>query len=520
MYSYIAFFNLVFFSLICAREHLVFVEDLALPQTFHVIEQVQNRYIVIATDDELNLIRKRNSSCKVLDENSRDNTYFLVFPSIRETRENIAKTATILDEFQGGYLVKVSPENEESLFDLIAEFNYLESDKMVFQTEIPQELLDVDKTYNPEIQKIVNSVSTDSLESFIRHLQEVPSRHVNYSFLEDEAVPWICEKLEDYGCDSVYTQDVPNYNAPNVIGIKLGVKYPSYTKYYMIGGHPDAQPRRNPNYGADDNATGCAAFLEAARVFKDYTFDYTIVFMAFNAEEVGLHGSTHYAREAYNRGDSVLSVLNMERCAHVKDEARLYLTKRQSMPSTKVLADLFMQAAQTYNINLEMSYNPIELTNSDHAPFWNRGYTAIMSKEMDEPPVYHTIEDTLHHPNGANNLEFHTAVVKTGIATLAELAGLTPTNIETQGTKDAETDFSIWRLPGKQIILRTSIKPSHIEKITIYTAMGRAIKTLDIPQGKENTGIFKWDGTNVPAGVYFIELQSIYGKHYTSFLML
>lgn len=525
MYRFIIFFNLAMLSAVSAHEYLVLIEDLIETQKYYVIEQIQNRSIVIATDEEINMMQKKKCRYQALDENPREKTYYLIFPSMKETRGNIEKTATILTEFQGGYLIRVSQENEHCLFDLKAEFNYLEFDRMVFETYIPPKLRNPQVTYNPDIQKIVNSVSTDTLESFIRHLQEIPSRHADYSFLADQAVPWICEKLIEYGCDSVYIQDVPNYNAPNVIGIKLGAQYPSYTKYYMIGGHPDCQPRSNPNYGADDNGTGTAAFLETARVFKDHTFDYTIVYIAFNAEEVGLHGSNQYAKVAYERGDSILSVLNMERCAYVKDEAGLYLTYKRSMPSTKALADLFMECAETYNTNLVSSYNPVELTNSDHAPFWNRGYTAIMSKEMDEPPVYHTVEDTLHHPDGANNLDFHTSVVKTGVATMAELAGLTPTNIKNNGTKDTKVSFSIQRLSGKQIILRTTLKPSHIKKITIYNACGRMIKTLDIAQNSQNPGAYQWNGKNrsgnsVAEGVYFIELQSIYGKYCTSFLML
>ncbi len=64
------------------------------------------------------------------------------------------------------------------------------------------------------------------------------------------------------------------------------------------------------------------------------------------------------------------------------------------------------------------------------------------------------------------------------------------------------------------------MKMSNIKKITIYNAGGRIIKTLDIPQNSENTDILKWNGSDVPSGVYFIELQSIYGKYCTSFLML
>ncbi|MBV8331666.1 MAG: M28 family metallopeptidase, partial [Candidatus Eremiobacteraeota bacterium] len=62
--------------------------------------------------------------------------------------------------------------------------------------------------------------------------------------------------------------------------------------------------------GADDNGSGVAAVLEAARVMAATPFRGTIVFACFDGEELGLWGSDHYARELAKAGAPVLAVLN------------------------------------------------------------------------------------------------------------------------------------------------------------------------------------------------------------------
>jgi hypothetical protein len=62
--------------------------------------------------------------------------------------------------------------------------------------------------------------------------------------------------------------------------------------------------------GADDNGSGVAAVLEAARVMSATTFRGTIVFACFDGEELGLWGSNHYAKELASRNAPVLAVLN------------------------------------------------------------------------------------------------------------------------------------------------------------------------------------------------------------------
>ncbi|MGA8533648.1 MAG: M20/M25/M40 family metallo-hydrolase, partial [Candidatus Tumulicola sp.] len=62
--------------------------------------------------------------------------------------------------------------------------------------------------------------------------------------------------------------------------------------------------------GADDNGSGVAAVLEAARVMAATHFRGTIVFACFDGEELGLWGSNHFAQEEAARHVPILAVLN------------------------------------------------------------------------------------------------------------------------------------------------------------------------------------------------------------------
>jgi hypothetical protein len=62
--------------------------------------------------------------------------------------------------------------------------------------------------------------------------------------------------------------------------------------------------------GADDNASGVAAVLDAARVMAPHHFKGTILFVAFDGEELGLWGSAHLSAELKAKNEPVLAVLN------------------------------------------------------------------------------------------------------------------------------------------------------------------------------------------------------------------
>ena len=72
----------------------------------------------------------------------------------------------------------------------------------------------------------------------------------------------------------------------NIIGIKRGTRSPN--EIVVVGGHADSVSQ---SPGANDNASGTAAVLEAARILAAMPTARTIHFIAFGAEEIGLIGS-------------------------------------------------------------------------------------------------------------------------------------------------------------------------------------------------------------------------------------
>lgn len=101
-----------------------------------------------------------------------------------------------------------------------------------------------------------------------------------------------------------YTTGGTTYNVKNVIGVKQGMTRPD--EIIVVGAHYDSTGYS----GADDNASGVAGVLEAARVLSQYDFAATVMFVAFDNEENGLYGSQHMAAD--HAGDNITSMISAD----------------------------------------------------------------------------------------------------------------------------------------------------------------------------------------------------------------
>jgi len=93
----------------------------------------------------------------------------------------------------------------------------------------------------------------------------------------------------------------------NVVATKWGMVHPS--RQYLIGGYYDSANAP----GADDDASGVALVLEAARVLSQYDAEYTIRFVAFDVKEQGLLGSQAYV--AAHPADNFLGMISADQVA-------------------------------------------------------------------------------------------------------------------------------------------------------------------------------------------------------------
>ena len=174
--------------------------------------------------------------------------------------------------------------------------------------------------------------------------------------------------------------------AYNVIGTLAGTD--PEAGYYIVCAHYDATGtrsvggwdwQRDPAPGADDNASGVALVLESAKLLAGQRFPWSILFIAWSGEELGLLGSQAYATLAADRNDPILGVLNFDMIGFNDLQQRLELVTN---PGSHWLADQMASVAERYAI--ELNVDLLEdggARLSDHAPFWARGYDAILGIE-------------------------------------------------------------------------------------------------------------------------------------------
>lgn len=228
-----------------------------------------------------------------------------------------------------------------------------------------------------------------------------------------KAADFIFEKFTELG----YTPEIQTFNGvrgENVIATKIGTKYPD--KEFIICGHYDNMPSGSTAPGADDNASGTVAVLEAARILSPFDFDYTLRFAAWDEEEIGLEGSYVYAGSAYYQGHEILGVLNLDMIAWDSDNDYTYTIATNDL--SQAFTNDYIATTALYQPQFEHNY--YYTTASDHASFWDYGYPAMLAIEdwYDFNDYYHTTGDDID----ILNMDYYVAFVRAAIANLAAQA--------------------------------------------------------------------------------------------------
>jgi Peptidase family M28 len=187
--------------------------------------------------------------------------------------------------------------------------------------------------------------------------------------------------------------------------------------YDSISRTPAAAP------GCDDNASGIAVMLEAARVLRDAGLDQHILCAAFGGEEQGLYGSHACAEIAATGGWDIRLVINLDMVGY-RDPARPDLVtvefdQGNAQPGNDAAARghamTMAQAAADYT-SLQVEHT--DIWNSDYMPFEAKGYACIgIYDGAADAPFYHSTEDTLDKVDLARAAEVTRLVVAT-VATI------------------------------------------------------------------------------------------------------
>ncbi len=267
--------------------------------------------------------------------------------------------------------------------------------------------------YNKDslITAVLQSINADSIEKNVQDLQNFNTRFA-LAGNQKEIALFLAERFEGMGytdvkLDSFFLDSVAwpygseNYFSTwqyNVIVEETG--FVNSDIIYILGAHYDAIVNPGDAFtfapGADDNATGIAAALETARVFKLHNIQpaHTIRYVCFAAEELYLRGSDNYANKVQANNDNIVLMINNDMIGRNLEASNDLKFKIQKYPNTDWIELLTQEIAENYTL-----LTPVAATNSieysDSYPFYLRGYDAVFFQEYNFNTYLHTISDIL-----------------------------------------------------------------------------------------------------------------------------
>ncbi|MDE2805127.1 MAG: M28 family peptidase [Gemmatimonadota bacterium] len=176
--------------------------------------------------------------------------------------------------------------------------------------------------------------------------------------------------------------------------------------------------------GADDNASGTAVLIEAAReLATGPQLAQNVLFIAFTGEERGLWGSAHYVEAPLLPLDGTIAMLNLDMVGRVADDALTVFGTGTAEEWTGVLD----RASAATPSPLDLRYNSDGFGGSDHSSFYARGIP-VLHFFSNTHPEYHRVEDDweLVNAEGMSRVtDLLVSVVREVLPTVG-LASLTP----------------------------------------------------------------------------------------------
>jgi Peptidase family M28 len=189
---------------------------------------------------------------------------------------------------------------------------------------------------------IIDAVSAKRLEKDIRILADFGTRNTFSDTLSNTrgigaARRWIKAEFDKIGKDCknclevFYQKDLVTPKdgnripkeayVVNVVAVQKGTKYPN--RFIIMTGDIDSRNSDTMDFtndapGANDNATGMAGTIEAARVLSKYSFENSIIYLGLSGEEQGLFGGKGFAEFAKKNNWEIIGVLNNDMIGNIE----------------------------------------------------------------------------------------------------------------------------------------------------------------------------------------------------------
>lgn len=192
------------------------------------------------------------------------------------------------------------------------------------------------------LYEIIDAVSAKRIENDVRVLANFGTRNTFSDTVSDKrgigaARRWIKSEFEKvskdcHNCLQVFYQKdfvtkADGERIPkdawivNVAAVQKGTKYPN--RYIIMTGDIDSRNSDTMDFtkdapGANDNASGMAGTIEAARVLSKYSFENSIVYLGLSGEEQGLFGGKGFAEYAKRNNWEIIGVINNDMIGNIE----------------------------------------------------------------------------------------------------------------------------------------------------------------------------------------------------------
>ncbi len=334
------------------------------------------------------------------------------------------------------------------LISIIFLVSFCNDNKMVNQPSSQKAMVISLTADNPKIEAIIHQINIDSVRSYIDQLVGFFTRHTNSDTISGErgigaARRWVFRKFKQFSQQNGGRLKVTYHNfEANILGVQglhrnvvaelPGTQNPE--RKFVISGHLDSRNRNlrdSVNFapGANDDGSGVACILELARIFSQFEFENTIIFVAFTGEEEGLFGSRAFARDLKSQNVNVVGMVTNDIIGNIvggsgkidSTSVRCFSENPTDSPHRQLARFIKLQGEAylpDFTVNLIQSRDRPG-RGGDHFAFYEHDYTAA---RLTEP------EDNLNHQHNMQDLPefmsftYLSKVIKVNAAYLATWA--------------------------------------------------------------------------------------------------
>lgn len=383
----------------------------------------------------------------------------------------------------------------------------------------------------PDLISLVDQVDSTSVKSFLE-LIAVERNHLTalsgIEMIRDSLDRFFLSEGLQTSKESV---QFGSYTGANVRGDLPGLTEGS--EFVILDAHFDAVPGTP---GANDNGVATAALMEAVKVLSNGYYRRSVRFLAFDLEEYGLLGSIAHVQQIDPNSETLLGMLNLEMIGYFTEVPNtqavpvgfnlLFPGVYAALQADSFRGNFLANVGNTTSIPLQNTFDSLasvyapqliiynlalpgngtiapDFRRSDHAPFWDAGYQALMLTAGADfrDTAYHSSSDSLNRIHFTKVEE----VLRSSVATIAHLAGPLNAGEDVSGVQNntsvskklSQDNIRLFPNPGNEYLHMQAERP--LGQWQVYSRDGRMIDSGETTANELDLQTRDW-----ASGTYYI----------------